>query len=123
VNDFWDANIGPFYDQAGVEELTKLMSVDIDISVAAGDLLGVVTSDNVMLFPVFQFSESGELLPGLSDVAAALRPISDDTWDIALWLSTASADFGGLTAAKTLRDGQTELVLTMAKRDGQILSN
>jgi hypothetical protein len=118
---FWDDNVGPFYDHAGLQQLTTLSVRSIDAAVVAGDLLGVVTSDNLMLFPVFQFGERGELLPGLSDVAAALVPISDDTWDIALWLLTPSDDFGGLTAAECLREGHAELVLRMAQRDGQVL--
>lgn len=120
---YWDAHIGPFYDARGVQDVTRLTEPALDATVAAGDILSVSTTDGTELFPVFQFSERGELLPALAQVIRLLTPVTDDLWDIALWLNTRSRDFEGNTAAQILRSGKITRVLHIATRDSHVLDH
>jgi hypothetical protein len=119
--EFWDAAVGPFLDEDGVQRLTGLTRDELAAAVANDDVLAVITSDGVPLFPVVQFGEHGELLPGLRPTVGLLHPIVDDPWDVALWLQVNSSDFDGLTAAQLLRNADIDRVLRIAKRDGSIL--
>lgn len=116
----WDARVGPFYDERGVRILTGLSAVELASHIASSDILAVVTSDGISLFPDFQFGPHGELLPGMRSVVPLLLPISDDNWDVALWLC-ASGEFDKPSAAELLRMGEIDRVLTIAKRDGSTL--
>lgn len=118
----WDATVGPFLDERGARLLTGLSAVELASHIASSDILVVVTSDGIPLLPAFQFGPHGELLPGMSSVISLLLPISDDNWDVALWLCT-SGDFDGPSAAELLRMGEIEGVLTIAKRDGSTLDH
>ena len=119
---FWDSRVGPFYDAAGVRALTRLTPTELASCVAAGDVLEVITSDGTPLYPTFQFGPRGELLPALRIVAHTLLPISDDSWDVALWLVTPSAAFDGTNAAELLKAGKDEYVVSAAQRDEERLS-
>jgi hypothetical protein len=121
--DFWDSRVGPFLDLAGLHQLTGLDTHEIHARAASGEILEVVTRDQARLYPAFQFGAGGGLLPGLPQVLRYLSPISDDLWDVALWLATPSALFDGLCAADMLQAGDTARVLVAAERDGRILRN
>ena len=122
-DNFWDARVGPFYDADGVAKLTGLSAVELASRVQAGDALAVITSDGVLIYPVFQFGAHGLLLPALRTVAEILRPISDDEWDVATWLVTRSDRFGGMSAASVLRAGDVDVVLAAAHRDARMLNS
>jgi hypothetical protein len=119
---FWDTRVGPYYDELGVQTVTELTDTELAAHIASNGVLAVTTSDASFLFPVFQFGPHGELLPALPEIAALLDPISDDLWDVALWLHTPTKRFSGLSAAELLHSGRTSEVLRAAERDGQILS-
>ena len=57
----------------------------------------------------------------MRSVVSLLLPISDDNWDVALWLC-ASGEFDEPSAAELLRMGEIDRVLTIAKRDGSTTS-
>ena len=114
---FWDSRVGPFYDAAGVRALTQLTPTELASRVAAGDVLEVITSDGVPLYPVFQFGPRGEFLPALRILTQILLPTSDDLWDVALWLTTHSDAFNGKNATELLKAGEDEPVLSAARRD------
>jgi hypothetical protein len=118
----WDSAVGPFLDDDSVRDLLGVTHRELAVSVANDDVLAVITSDNVPLFPAFQFGEHGELLPGLRSVVRFLRPVVDDSWDVALWLRTKSSDFDGLSAAQLLHNDEVDRVLRIAERDGSIPS-
>jgi len=119
---FWDSRVGPFYDAAGAAALTQKTPSDLALCVAAGDVVEVITSDGVPLYPSFQFGPRGELLPALRITAQTLLPISDDSWDVALWLVTPSAAFDGKNATELLKAGEFEHVISAARRDKERLS-
>ena len=114
--------MGPFYDAAGVRALTRLTPTELARCVAAGDVLELITSDGTPVYPTFQFGPRGELLSALRIVVHTLLPISDDSWDVALWLVTPSAAFDGKTAVELLKAGKDEYVISAARRDQERLS-
>jgi hypothetical protein len=114
----WNTSVGPFLDEMGVRLLTGLSASQLSDHIASQNVLSVRTSEGIPVFPVFQFGVHGELFPGMSSVAFLLLPISDDSWDLALWLCTKSSGFDGLSAAELLRAGEIERVHRTAKRDG-----
>jgi hypothetical protein len=120
---FWIEQIGPFYDANGVRSLTRLSRDDLWARVAANEILVVRAIDGTDLFPSFQFDHDGKLLGSVNEVARLLEPISDSSWDIALWLNTPTRRFGGRTAAEELRVGHVADVLRWAERDGKILDH
>jgi hypothetical protein len=121
--DFWDLRVGPFYDAAGVASLTGLTSVELTLHTETDEVLKVETTDGTALFPSFQFGPRGELLPGLRAVTRSLLPVSDDRWDVAIWLNALTPRFHGRSAAEALRAGDVEAVIALAQRDGRILGH
>jgi hypothetical protein len=119
---FWDTRVGPYYDELGVQTVAGLTDTELAAQIASNRVLAVTTDDGSLLFPVFQFGPRGESLPALPRITALLRPISDDLWDVALWLHTPTKRFGGMSAVELLHSGRTSEVLRAAERDGGILS-
>ena len=114
--------MGPFYDSASAAALAQKTPPELALCVAAGDVLEVITSDGVPLYPSFQFGPRGELPPALRIFSHTLLPISDDMWDVALWLVTPSAAFDGKNAIELLKAGEEEHVISVARRDKERLS-
>jgi hypothetical protein len=83
-----------------------------------GEILAV-KSGRTLLYPTFQFSRSGQPLPGLRRVLEVLSRYLSDPWDQALWLNSPieDADHVGVTAATLMRNGHSEEVVRMAEAD------
>ena len=116
-DDAWDELIGPFIDEVSVEKLLHASTDVIARRVDNGDIICTVTEDSTKLYPTFQFGPTGELLPHLSDVLAALRQAGEDSWGHALWLRAPVSMFGGRSAAALLWEGHTSQVVEAATRD------
>jgi small subunit ribosomal protein S19 len=96
---------GPFYDTATLTSWLGITRQALNKRVHAGKLVGCMTSDRVQLYPVWQFTDTGDLLPGLDDLLAVLWRGTHDGWTIALWLVTQVEELGGQSAVEWLRDG------------------
>jgi small subunit ribosomal protein S19 len=109
---------GPFYDTATLTSWLGITRQALNKRVHAGRLIGCMTSDRVQLYPVWQFTDGGDLLPGLADVLAVLWSGTHDGWTIALWLVTQVEELGGQSTVEWLIDGK-ELgpVLETARHD------
>lgn len=113
----WDELVGPFLDTAGVMEwLQYAHRMNVTNAAQRGDLLAVPVGRR-QLYPRFQFSDSGQLLPGLRSVRAILAPVMDSPWTQALWLTTPVPAFGGFTPAALLHRGDVEAVVGLARAD------
>ena len=121
-DDFWDERVGPFYDRSGALPLTGLLEVEFKAKVSTDDILEVLTSDGVQLYPSFQFGPLGELLPGLRGLVEILRPLSDDLWDVAIWLATPTERVDGRSAAEVLKAGGLDSVVEIALHDVEMWS-
>jgi hypothetical protein len=105
----WRDVLGPVFTRPSLQKLLDCESDDLDAQISARRLLGIVTSDGWQVFPAWQFADGmpGPLLPGLSDVLAALLPTSanDETLDLLAtgWLRGEHAVLDGLTPLDWLR--------------------
>ncbi|MDV2981619.1 UNVERIFIED_CONTAM: hypothetical protein Q9R71_31040 [Actinomycetes bacterium ARC8] len=111
--------VGPFYDTAGLTSWLVVTRQALEKRIAAGKLLACVTSDRVRLYPVWQFTDSGKLLPGLAEVLAALRQGTVDGWTIAAWLTTPVEELDG-AAMEWLKDRRDPApVIELARHDAE----
>lgn len=82
------------------------------------DVLAVVSADGLLLYPEFQFDETGKPLPRLREVLAQLDPARTDGWGDAVWLSAPSDELNGMSPAVGLRDGRAKDVIRLAGKAG-----
>lgn len=77
------------------------------------------TAEGELIYPVWQFQDDGELLPGLPAVLEVLASGINDGWTWALWLQTVvPGELDGKTVTEWLRDGgDVEPVLQLAAND------
>lgn len=61
--------------------------------------------DGLVVYPRWQFTDAGALLPGLSDVLVSARDIDPGTLQAVM--ETVDEDLGGLTPARWLADGRS----------------
>ena len=77
----WDATVGPFLDEDGARVLTGLSAKELGDCIASHDVLSVITSDEVVLMPTFQFGDHGELLPALRSVDRKSTRLNSSHWE------------------------------------------
>lgn len=113
----WDDLLGPFYTTAKVSQILGGVSRQ-----AVADrrerrtLLGLKTSDGVLVYPAFQFDERNEILPGLPEVLQVFRGNRSDDWTLAGWLRSPSRALEGRSPVEWLRSGRDpEPVLSLAR--------
>lgn len=116
----WNDWVGPFYDAPGLASVLRVTVDEVTRLAEAGDLLCTPTFDGVKVFPSFQVGPNRELLPHLRLILQLLDPEQRDPWGDAIWLNTATPEFGDQSAAELLRAGQTDLVRAAAASDGRI---
>ncbi|MEM7480914.1 MAG: hypothetical protein AAF481_07045 [Acidobacteriota bacterium] len=113
----WDDLLGPFYSTRQMAELCGGISRQ-----ALADrrqrrtLLGLVTADGVVAYPVFQFGEDHRVLPGLPAILQAFDPEHTDDWTVAGWLVAAHGSLGDASVIDWLSGGgNTETALELAR--------
>ncbi|HIY67539.1 MAG TPA: DUF2384 domain-containing protein [Candidatus Agrococcus pullicola] len=100
IGEFWPLAQTAVRLESSETELLKL--------VASGSVLSVVTADEQLLFPAFQFDER-RVLPDLVPVLETLMPASDG-WQVTQWLMTPSRQLGGRTPLETSRKGDAKFL-------------
>jgi hypothetical protein len=101
-------------------DVTKLLDISrqaVDKRRKAGQLLAVELPKRGLLYPAWQFSETGALLPGLVVVLAALR--EHDPWAQARFFVTSSDRLNDKRPLDLLRDGDVAPVLAAARSFGE----
>lgn len=81
----WDGQIGPFYTTQKLVDLLGCSRQAINDRVHRSTLLALRTSDDVLVYPIWQF-EGDHVVPGLGDVLSVFRGARIDPWLIASWL-------------------------------------
>ena len=105
--------VGPCYRPGTVAVRLGCRVEDLAEQEAAGGLLGLLTSDNVKVYPVFQFTENGTVRPELVPMLTMFPGI--DPWSVAVWLRGPNIDLGGRSPEQVLADGtEADLVRTLA---------
>jgi hypothetical protein len=112
VSSPWDELIGPFFRSEGVQARLRISRQAVAAKAARRRLLRVFTSDDVALFPVWQFA-GRSVLPGLAEVLALFPEDLVDGWVLAGWLRTKDAELGAVPL-DALVEGEGDRVLAVA---------
>jgi hypothetical protein len=112
--------IGPFYDTGGLTTWLGKSRQAIDKQVHAGKLLACLATDRVRLYPTWQFTENGELIPGLRDVLGALHTGTQDGWTQAIWLLTPTPELDGTALEWLTSRRDPSPVIEMARDDAAV---
>lgn len=111
-------DLGPFYDTAGLARWMKISRQAVHQKVSAHQILACATADGQKVYPAWQFTPDGRVIPGLAAVLKVLLPAAADAWTVAIWLTTPDEDYEQKTAIEwllTSRDNSR--VLTDARAD------
>lgn len=109
----------PFYDTGGLTTWLGVSHQEIQVRREERTILGCPTAEGELIYPVWQFQDNGELLPGLPSVLMVLSSGIDDSWTWALWCqASVPGELDGKTVTEWLRDvGDVEPVLQLAAND------
>lgn len=114
----WSAQLGAVYRQADVAALLgkSKQSVSSDRG-----LLRLELRSGEIGYPVFQF-DGDRQLRGVREVVGELGPTVATRWTIASWLTTNHPELDERSPLEALRDGDNEVVVTLARRAAAALS-
>lgn len=117
-------DVGPFYTMAKVAEIWGGVSRKILADRRERrTLLGLKTSDGVLVYPTFQFDEHNQVLAALPDVLQCFRGSDVDDWTLAGWLVSPSRALQGRSVVEWLRTGRNpDTVLCLARDAAQRFS-
>lgn len=119
TDNVWNRRLGPFYTVSSGARLLGITEEEILQMVERLEILRLITTDEVQLFPAVQFQE-GTVIDGVPEVLKILKSGIDDPWTWGLWL-TARVRFDGdqehLTALEKLLAGHKEAILLEATHD------
>lgn len=109
-----NTQLGAFYSVDRVmKELGGVSRQAVNERVKNNRLLRVQTSDGKLLFPAFQFSDGGELRPGLGTVLQKLLASGEDGWTVTYWLTTPIEQFAGRTPLDIIDSRETDEILDL----------
>lgn len=89
----WDEQIGPFYTTPKVSELLRCSRQAINDRVHRSTLLALRTSDDVLVYPMWQF-DGDHVIAGFGEILAVFRGSSVDPWLLASWLRAPQGILG-----------------------------
>ncbi len=120
----WDDLLGPFYTTAKMAEIWGGVSRQaIADRRERRTLLGLKTSDGILVYPTFQFDDHNEVVAGLPEVLQCFRGSDVDDWTLAGWLVSRSRALEGRSAVEWLRAGRNpDPVLRLARGAAQRFS-
>ncbi|MEV0670163.1 hypothetical protein [Mycobacterium sp. NPDC050441] len=112
----FDEITGPFYDTAGLTRWLGVTRQALHQKVARYTVLACPLDDGGVVYPTWQFLDSGATIPSLRDVLVALTAGTDDPWMAALWMRAPSDRLDGSCPADWLRHGgDPQRVIEMAR--------
>ena len=102
----FDEISGPFYDTAGLARWLGVSRQALHQKASRHALLACPLADGGVVYPVWQFLDSGATIPSLGAVLSVLAQGSDDTWMAALWMRAPSDHLDGERPSDWLRRGR-----------------
>jgi hypothetical protein len=111
----WERELGPLATTSQVGELLGCSRQAIHERVQRRTLLALPASAG-QVFPLFQFTSSGQSVPGLSQVVRELAGVVETPYTIATWLVSPEPELDRRAPIQLLRDGRVEPVVTAAAR-------
>jgi hypothetical protein len=113
----FDEVSGPFYDTSGLSRWLGISRQALHQKVARHAILACPLDDGGVVYPTWQFLDSGATIPSLPRVLATLAEGSDDAWMLALWLRAPSENLDGECPSEWLRQGRdAQPVIAMARQ-------
>jgi len=104
----YDEVVGPFHSIEGVRRLLGISRQAVFDRVKRGTLLQVRTSDDLALYPAFQFSGT-DVDPRVRAVLIQFRDAPVDGWTVATWFGVPAEELGGVTPKAWLADPALDL--------------
>jgi hypothetical protein len=111
--------VGPeFYDTDGVMGLlaaargTQVTRGDVGSMRETRSIVALQTADERWVYPTWQFTSEGDLLPGLEAVLGAFAQAP--RWSVATWLTTPLEEIGDRTPVARLQRGEDVEKVTQA---------
>jgi hypothetical protein len=113
----FDEISGPFYDTSGLTRWLQITRQALHQKVRRHAVLACPLDDGGVVYPTWQFLDSGATIPSLSDVLTTLSEGTDDAWMIALWMRAPSEDLDDAPPSEWLRaGGDPQRVIAMARQ-------
>lgn len=95
------AELGPFYDTAGVTGWLGISRQALHQKVKTHQVLACTTGERQRVYPAWQFSTDGRPILGLPQILRVLLPATDP-WTAAIWLTTPADRLDDLSAIEWL---------------------
>lgn len=113
----WNELLGPFYSTNQVAKICGGISRQaLANRRERRTILGLKTSDGVMVYPTFQFDEKNRVLKGFPEILQCFRGVDVDDWTLAGWLVSPSRSLGSRSVVEWLRLGkEIEPALVLAR--------
>lgn len=108
--------LGPCYTEETMRERLGVEPAALEAMVADLQVLRVTTADGREVYPAFQVTDDGALLPGLAAVLSQLGDGTDDAWTHWLFLMGRPEYACGRQVWELLRDGDIATVVRAASR-------
>lgn len=97
--------IGPVYDTTGVRTLLDRSRQEIADRRRRGTILALRTSDDVWVYPAFQFAD-GEIVKGVRTLLDVFRQHNPSWWTVAAWFASPKEELDGLAPIDHLGDAE-----------------
>jgi len=108
---------GPFYSEQSLRRWLNLSGEELERLIADGRMLTCLTSDNLRVFPVWQFDDEGHLLGGIQEVIGLFRSAGlPDGWTVAKWLNVSNPELSHEKGSGLLARGEVTVVVEAARR-------
>jgi hypothetical protein len=102
----WERELGPLATTSQVGELLHCSRQAVNERIHRGTILGLPALGGYA-FPLFQFTNGGQTVHGISDVIRALSDTVETPYTIASWLVTPEPELDGRKPIERLRAGET----------------
>ncbi len=113
----FDEISGPFYDTSGLSRWLGISRQALHQKAARHAILACPLDDGGVVYPTWQFLDSGATIPSLAEVLATLAEGTDDAWMIALWMRAPSENLDAERPSEWLRKGRDpQPVIAMARQ-------
>jgi hypothetical protein len=113
----FDEISGPFYDTSGVSRWLAISRQALHQRAARHTILACPLDDGGVVYPTWQFLDSGATIPSLAELLATLAEGTDDAWMIALWMRAPTEDLDDAPPSEWLRaGGDPQRVMELARQ-------
>ena len=111
----WEREVGPLISTSQVGELLRCSRQAINERVHRGTLLALPAPSGYV-FPLFQFTSSGQSVLGITKVIKALADSVETPYTVATWLVSPEPELDKHAPIELLREGQVDPVVAAAER-------